>query len=250
VALEKAAQSGAGRFHIAVPRQPRIGNLDDHDPLKLEPGVSHSIVQPGTPLPAETDLVIIQGSKSTIADLEALRVEGWHVDLATHRRRGGSVLGLCGGYQMLGKMIHDPLGLEGRPGSSPGLGLLDVETTLVPSKTLTRVEARHVKSGTTVSGYEIHLGTTQGPDCDRPFTLIGDAADGAQSRDGRVMGTYIHGLFSDDDFRRHFLGSLGAEAGAFAFEATVEDTLDELALHLSRHLDIDRLLALAAPVTL
>ena len=250
VALEKAAQSGTGRFHIAVPRLPRIANFDDLDPLKLEPGVTLSIVQPGTPLPGGADLVIIPGSKSTIADLKALRAEGWHVDLATHHRRGGAVLGLCGGYQMLGKVIHDPLGLEGRPGSSPGLGLLDVETTLVPSKILTRVQARHVKSGTTVSGYEIHLGTTKGPDCDRPFTLIGDTPDGAQSRDGRVMGTYIHGLFSDDGFRRHFLEDHGAEAGALAFEAAVEDTLDELARHLSRHLDIERLLALAAPVTL
>jgi adenosylcobyric acid synthase len=212
--------------------------------------VTLTIVQPGTPLPGEADLVIIPGSKSTIADLEALRAEGWHVDLAAHHRRGGTVLGLCGGYQMLGKMIHDPLGLEGRPGSCPGLALLDVETTLVPNKTLTRVHARHVKSGMTVSGYEIHLGTTKGPDCDRPFTLIGDTPDGAQSRDGRVTGTYIHGLFSDDGFRRHILEDLGAEAGAFAFEATIEDTLDELARHLSRHLDIERLLALAAPVIL
>ncbi|MGE3875629.1 MAG: cobyric acid synthase, partial [Parvibaculaceae bacterium] len=212
VALEKAARSGTGRFHIAVPRLPRIANFDDLDPLKLEPGVTLSIVQPGTALPGEADLVIIPGSKSTIADLEALRAEGWHLDLAAHRRRGGAVLGLCGGYQMLGKTIHDPLGLEGPAGSSPGLALLDVETTLVPSKTLTRVQARHVRSGTAVSGYEIHLGTTAGPDCDRPFALIGEAPDGAQSRDGRVMGTYIHGLFSDDAFRRHFLKSLGAEA--------------------------------------
>ena len=250
VALEKAAQSGLGPFHIAVPRLPRIANFDDLDPLKLEPGVTLTIVQPGTPLPGDANLVIIPGSKSTIADLEALRAEGWHVDLATHHRRGGAVLGLCGGYQMLGNMIHDPLGLEGRPASSPGLALLDVETTLVPSKTLMRVQARHVKSGAVVSGYEIHLGTTKGPDCERPFTYIGDVPDGAQSRDGRIMGTYIHGLFSDDGFRRHFLQSLGAEAGAIAFETTVEDTLDELAQHLSRHLDIERLLSFAAPVTL
>jgi adenosylcobyric acid synthase len=250
VALEKAGQSGTGRFHIALLRLPRIANFDDIDPLKLEPGVTLSIVQPGTPLPREADLVIIPGSKSTIADLEALRAEGWHIDLAAHHRRGGAVLGLCGGYQMLGKMVHDPLGLEGHPGSSAGLAFLDVETTLVPEKTLTRVKARHVKSGTTVSGYEIHLGTTQGPDCDRPFTFIGDTPDGAQSRDGRVIGTYIHGLFSDDAFRHHFLESLGAETGALAFDAVVEDTLDELAQHLSRHLDIERLLALAAPVTL
>ena len=250
VALEKATQNGRGRFHIAVPRIPRIANFDDLDPLKLEPGVTLSIVQPGTPLPREADLIIIPGSKSTIADLAAFRAEGWHLDLATHHRRGGAVLGLCGGYQMLGKMIHDPLGLEGRPGSSQGLGLLDVETTLVPSKTLTRIQARHVGSGETVSGYEIHLGTTKGPDCERPFTLIGDTPDGAQSRDGRVIGTYIHGIFSDDAFRRHFIESVGGEAGTLAFETTVEDTLDELARHLAQSLDIERLLALADPVTL
>jgi adenosylcobyric acid synthase len=250
VALDKAGRDGSGRFHIAVPRLPRIANFDDLDPLKLEPGVTVSIVQPGSLLPQDADLIVIPGSKSTIADLEAFRREGWHVDLATHHRRGGAVLGLCGGYQMLGKMIHDPLGLEGRPGSCPGLALLDVETTLVPSKTLTRVEARHVASGETVSGYEIHLGTTQGSDCVRPFTMIGDTPDGACSRDGRVMGTYIHGLFSDDAFRRHLLKSLGAESSDLAFETAIEETLDELARHLAHHLDIDRLLALAAPVTL
>ena len=248
VALEQAARSGAGHFHIAVPRLPRIANFDDLDPLKLEPDVTLTIVQPGMPLPRETDLVIIPGSKSTIADLEAFRAEGWHVDLATHYRRGGAVLGLCGGYQMLGKMIHDPLGLEGRPGSSPGLALLDVETTLMPSKTLTRVQARHLASGETVSGYEIHLGTTTGPDCARPFAMIGDAPDGARSRDGRITGTYIHGLFSDDAFRRHFLEVLGVQTGVLAFEATVEDTLDQLSRHLERSLDIDRILMLAATV--
>jgi adenosylcobyric acid synthase len=159
------------------------------------------------------------------------------------------VLGLCGGYQMLGKMIHDPQGLEGKPGSTPGLALLEVETTLVADKTLTRVEARHVASGETVTGYEIHLGITKGPDCERPFTMIGDMPDGAQSKNARVMGTYIHGLFSGDAFRRHFLAGLGAETSTLAFEAAVDDTLDRLADHLGRHVDIERLLGFAAPVT-
>jgi adenosylcobyric acid synthase len=249
VALDNARRSGSGRFRIAVPRLPRIANFDDLDPLKLEPHTTLDIVQPGSLLPQDADLIIIPGSKSTIADLAAFRAEGWHIDLATHHRRGGAVLGLCGGYQMLGKMIHDPLGLEGRPGSCPGLGLLDVETTLVPSKTLTRVQALHVMSGETVTGYEIHLGTTKGPDADRPFTMIGDAPDGARSRDGRVMGTYIHGLFSDDAFRGQFLKSLGANGSALAFEAAIEETLDSLSNHLARHLDTDRVLSLAAPVT-
>ncbi len=249
VALEKAARAGTGGFRIAVPRLPRIANFDDLDPLKLEPGVTLEIVQPGRPLPQDADLIIIPGSKSTIGDLKALRDQGWHIDLAAHHRRGGAVLGLCGGYQMLGRMIHDPEALEGEAGSCPGLGLLDVETTLAADKTLTRVKARHVASGETVTGYEIHLGITRGPDCARPFTLIGEAPDGAQSPDGRVIGTYIHGLFASDAFRRHFLKSLGGETGALVFEATIEATLDELALHLARHLDVDRLLGFAGPVT-
>ena len=250
VALEKAATSGGGKFHIAVPRLPRIANFDDLDPLKLEPGVTLEIVQPGKPMPRNVDLVIIPGSKSTIGDLAALRAQGWDIDIAAHHRQGGAVLGVCGGYQMLGRMIHDPQGLEGPAGSSAGLGLLDVETTLLPDKTLTRVTARHAASGLDVTGYEIHLGTTQGPDGARPFTFIGDVPDGAISPDGRVMGTYIHGLFASDDFRRHFLARLGAESGTLAFEQTVETTLDRLAQHLARHLDIDRLLGLAGPVTL
>ena len=250
VALEKASRAGTGRFHIAVPRLPRIANFDDFDPLKLEPGVTLEIVQPGAPLPQSADLIIIPGSKSTIADLKAFRDQGWHIDLAAHHRHGGAVLGLCGGYQMLGTMIHDPQALEGEAGSCPGLALLDVETTLVSDKTLTLVEARHVASGETVTGYEIHLGITQGPDCTRPFSLIGDARDGAQSRDGRVMGTYLHGLFSSDAFRHRFLAGLGAEGSSLAFETTVDDTLDRLAEHLGRHLDIERLLGFAASVTL
>ena len=250
VALEKASRTGTGRFRIAIPRLPRIANFDDLDPLKLEPGVTLDIVRPGTPLPLDADLIIIPGSKSTIADLAALRAEGWHIDLAAHHRRGGAILGLCGGYQMLGKMIHDPHGLEGKPGSSPGLSLLDVETTLIQDKTLTRVEARHVASGETVTGYEIHLGVTNGPDCARPFSLIGETPDGANSPDGRVMGSYLHGLFSSDAFRHRFLVGLGAEGSSLAFETTVDATLDRLAEHLSRHLDIERLLGFAAPVTL
>lgn len=250
VALEKAVTTGGGKFHIAVPRLPRIANFDDLDPLKLEPGVTLEIVQPGKPMPRNVDLVIIPGSKSTIGDLSALRAQGWDIDIAAHHRQGGAVLGLCGGYQMLGRMIHDPQGLEGPAGSSPGLGLLDVETTLLPDKTLTRVTARHAQSGLDVTGYEIHLGTTRGPDCARPFTFIDTAPDGACSSDGRVIGTYIHGLFASDDFRRHFLSRLGAETGALAFEQTVEATLDKLAWHLARHLHIERLLGLASPVKL
>ncbi|MGA7266153.1 MAG: cobyric acid synthase CobQ, partial [Aestuariivirga sp.] len=186
--------------------------------------------------------------KSTMADLAALRREGWDVDLKAHARRGGLVLGLCGGFQMLGRLVHDPLGLEGNAGTAEGLAMLDVETRLFPDKTLTLATGTHVPTGTAISGYEIHLGITDGPDCSRPFAMIGDRPDGARSPSGQVTGTYLHGCFASDGFRAAFLQSLGAEASALRFEDRVERTLDALASHLETHLDLDRLLAMAEPV--
>lgn len=249
VALERATTTGTGKLHIAVPRLARIANFDDLDPLKLEPGVTLEIVQPGQPLPGNTNLVIIPGSKSTISDLEDLRRQGWDIDIAAHARRGGHVLGLCGGYQMLGHKIHDPEGLEGPAGSADGLGLLDIETTLTRHKTLTNVTARHVASNASMSGYEIHLGKTTGPDCNRPFAMIGDQPDGAISPSGRIAGTYMHGSFAADAFRQAYLNSLGAETSDIEFEAQIDKTLDDLACHLKAHLDIDRILDIAGPVT-
>ena len=248
VALEKAGSDGAGTLHIAVLRLPRIANFDDLDPLRSEPDVRLTIVQPGSPIPGNAGLVIIPGSKSTIADLRALRAEGWDIDLLAHLRRGGAVIGLCGGYQMLGRRIHDPDGIEGKAESIDGLGLLDVETTLRADKSLTLVEAVHVATGEFLRGYEIHLGSTAGPDSERPFANIAGRPDGAVSRDGRVMGTYLHGAFASDGFRSAFLCTLGAAAEGLAFDALVDDTLDALASHLERHVDIGRLLALTAPV--
>jgi len=247
LALEKASRKGNGAFRIAVPRLPRIANFDDLDPLRLEPGVTIEIVQPGKPI-ATADLIIIPGSKSTIADLNAVRREGWDIDILAHARRGGAVLGLCGGYQMLGRLIRDPLGLEGPPGEAQGLGLLDVETELTPDKTLTRVSARHLATNTDLEAYEIHLGRTYGPDCTRPFAAINGVSDGAISRSGRAMGTYLHGCFTSDSFRAAFLAQLGAESSDLAFGDLIDKTLDDLAGHLERHVDVDRLLALAEPV--
>ena len=189
--------------------------------------------------------MIIPGSKSTVADLAALRREGWDIDLLAHVRRGGLVLGLCGGYQMLGRTISDPQGLEGTPGSVPGLGLLDVETTLLADKTLTRTGGVHVASGARLEGYEIHLGRTDGPDCARPFAMLEGRPDGAASTTGQVMGSYLHGCFGSDAFRAKFLQSLGFAASSLRFEETVERTLDGLARHLEAHLDLDRILSLA-----
>ena len=247
VALERPDGAPAGPFRIAVPRLNRIANFDDLDPLKLEPGVTVDIIQPGQVIPAETDLVILPGTKSTLADLAFLRTQGWDIDIAAHVRRGGHVIGLCGGYQMLGSSISDPDGTEGPPGSAPGLGLLDVGTLLEPTKTLRNVDAVHTASNLPIRGYEIHLGTTTGPDCSRPFAWIDGRPDGATSKGSRVVGTYLHGCFSSDAFRSSYLAGLGAVPSGLAFEQVVEATLDGLAAHLERYLDLDRILELATP---
>lgn len=245
VALEDVLASNHSGKRISVLRLPRIANFDDLDPLRLEPGVTLTFVQPGEPIPADTRLVIIPGSKSTISDLAALRKEGWDIDLLAHVRRGGLVLGLCGGYQMLGRLVNDPQGFEGAPGSVPGLGLLDVETVLLPDKTLTQIAGTHVPSGAALEGYEIHLGMTTGADCARPFALLEGRPDGAISASGQVMGSYLHGCFGSDAFRAKFLTSLGIQASELRFEETLERTLDALAAHLEANLDLDLILSLA-----
>jgi adenosylcobyric acid synthase len=235
---------GEGAFRIVVPRLPRIANFDDLDPLRLEPGVRVEIVEPGRPLPL-ADLIILPGSKATRSDLAALRGQGWDVDIIAHHRSGGAVLGLCGGYQMLGKAIADPEGIEGEPGVSEGLGLLDVETTLAPRKELRVEHATEVTSGLPLTGYHMHMGVTAGKDRGRPFSRVDGGDEGAVSADGQVMGTYLHGLFATDAFRSAFLKQLGGEVGALNYEGVIEETLDGLAAHLERHLDLDALLAMA-----
>ena len=245
------ARPGAagGPLKIAVPRLGRIANFDDLDPLSAQPGVHVDLVEPGRALPGDAALVLIPGSKSTLADLALLRENGWDIDLAAHVRRGGHVLGVCGGYQMLGTEIADPDGIEGPPGRAPGLGLLDVRTVLAPAKTLALTEAQDIASGAPVSGYEIHLGQTEGADCARGWLRLGDGRlDGAASVDGRVMGTYLHGLFAGDDFRAAYLARLGAPGDTFAYEAGIDAVLDALAQHCETHLDLDALFGLAAPV--
>ena len=237
-------QTPVREIRIAVPRLPRISNFDDLDPLRAEPDVEVLIVEPGQAFPGNCDLILIPGSKATIADLEAMRGEGWDVDIAAHRRRGGRVLGLCGGFQMLGQAIADPDGIEGRRGSIPGLGLLAVETALGGDKTTRAITGEHCESGQPVSGYEIHLGRSEGPDCTRPFLEISGRPDGAVSADGLVAGTYVHGLFASDGFRREFLAALGGRSTA-NYEAGVEAALDGLAAHLARHLDLGAILAIA-----
>ncbi|MFO1074954.1 MAG: cobyric acid synthase [Geminicoccaceae bacterium] len=234
---------------VAVPRLPRLANLDDLDPLAAERDVRLLILEPGTALPAETDLVLLPGSKATLGDLAALRAAGWDIDILAHARRGGWVLGLCGGYQMLGRRIADPLGLEGAPGAMEGLGLLAVDTELGPVKTLALRQGQELASGAEVAGYEIHMGRTEGPGCARPMLRLEGETVGAVSADGRVMGCYLHGLLARDAFRTAFLGRIRARAAEpAAYAAGVEAALDALAAHLERCLDLERMLALAAPV--
>lgn len=244
--LRGQGAASPGGVTIAAPLLPHIANFDDLDPLKAEPGVDLVLVPPGAPLPAEATLVILPGSKATIADLAALRAEGWDIDLLAHVRRGGRVLGICGGYQMLGRVIRDPFGIEGAAGEAQGLGLLDIETTLTGSKTLTRVHGVAAQSGARFSGYEMHVGKTQGADCARPVLRFDDGrVDGASSRDGRVSGVYVHGLFASDALRGALLRELGARESALRFQDMIEDTLDALAAHCARFIDLDALWEIA-----
>jgi adenosylcobyric acid synthase len=237
-------QATRGRCVIAVPVLRRIANFDDLDPFRQEPDVDLRLVQPGEPIPAEARLVMLPGSKSTIGDLAFLREQGWDVDLAAHVRRGGRVLGLCGGYQMLGRTVSDPDGLEGPPQTVPGLGLLDVETVLSGEKITRPVAGIHIASDKAIAGYEIHLGRTDGPDCTRPMLHIDGRPDGAARPDGRVQGCYVHGVFAADGFRARFLSDLSADS-ALAYETRIEATLDALADHCERHLDVEAIIAIA-----
>ncbi|GBD41458.1 Cobyric acid synthase [bacterium HR39] len=243
-ARARRPREGAG-LRIAVVDIPRISNFDDLDPLAAEPGVSLGLVGLHDSLDPATDLLILPGSKATCADLAAIRESGFVHEIHAHRRRGGHVLGICGGYQMLGRWIHDPEGLEGPAGSRPGLGLLGVETVLRREKTVRPVAGTDRLRGVPVSGYEIHLGESDGPDRARPFLSLDGRPEGAVSADGRVMGTYVHGLFVEDAFRRAFLAQLGATPSDLAFEDLLERTLDRLADHLEAALDVERLLAFA-----
>ncbi|MET0371732.1 MAG: cobyric acid synthase [Sphingobium sp.] len=244
VILERRAHATGDDLLIACPILPRISNFDDLDPLKLEPRVRLEMVPPGQPIPVEAALIVLAGSKATIADMRAMREEGWDIDILAHHRRGGAILGLCGGYQMLGRMIADPDGLEGPPGSEAGLGLLDVETRLSPAKTLRRVTGMAL--GTPVIGYEMHMGETAGPDTQRPLVAFdGGGVDGAVSRSGQVMGSYVHGLLGQADMRRALLHRLGAQGGGVDYDASVDAALDSIAADLETHLDIDALVALS-----
>ncbi|RWN58354.1 cobyric acid synthase [Mesorhizobium sp.] len=245
VVLERLASGEKRALKVAVPMLSRIANFDDLDPLKAEPQVEVVFVPPGQHLPDDAGLVIIPGSKSTIGDLLRFRENGWDRDLLAHRKRGGHVVGICGGFQMLGRVVRDPDGIEGSVTETDGLGLLDVETLMEPEKTVRNVSARSVQFDLPLEGYEIHLGRTTGPDTLRPSTVINGADDGAVSADGKVSGSYLHGLFSADAFRAKFLENLGVKGGGIDYRAEVERALDEVAAELETHLDCDAIFGLA-----
>ncbi len=248
--VERKNSDDKGGLKISVLRLSRIANFDDLDPLAAEPDVEVCFIEPGTAVPGDTDMIIIPGSKSTLADLEQIRLQGWDVDIFAHRRRGGWVIGLCGGYQILGQNVSDPEGIEGKPSEAEGLGLLDIVTVIHGGKSLKETTGTEVGTGKAIKGYEMHIGKTSGPGMEKPWVRLDDGRnEGAVSNDGRVRGTYMHGLFSSDSFRHSILDRIrpGRDQG-IAYESQVEITLNALAEHTEKHLDLDELLSIAKPI--
>jgi adenosylcobyric acid synthase len=227
---------------VVVPVLPRISNHTDFDPLRLHPQVDLQFVGPGQPVPP-ADLIILPGSKSVRADLAWLRANGWEAAIHKHLRYGGKLLGICGGLQMLGMRIADPLGLEGNAGTSDGLGLLDFETELHANKQLRNVQGRLLPGDVPVSGYEIHAGVSSGPALERPAVqLEGGRCDGAISTDGQVLGTYLHGLFGEPEACAALLRWGGLDAVQTAdYHGLRERDIERLADLVEAHLDTARL---------
>ena len=239
-----------GPLRVAVPLLGRIANHDDLDPLLAEPGVECLLVRPGRSIPRDVDLILLPGTKSTIGDLDFCRDQGWDHDIIAHARGGGRVFGICGGMQMLGRVVHDPNGVDGPASSVAGFGLLDIETTMADTKIVRQVSGRCAMSGAPVHGYEIHNGRVTGPDLGRPLLRITHGPDGAQSPNGRVGGVHLHGLLSSDEYRRAWLARLGVAADPdLDIGIMVEEALDDVASALDAALDVDALFsASSAPV--
>lgn len=248
VVPDRQLSSRGTGLKIAAPMLSRMANFDDADPLRQETGVDFQWVPPGQPIPRDADIVILFGTKSTLGDLAFLRAQGWDHDLIAHARSGGRVLGLCGGYQMLGTRIYDPRGVDGTPGEARGLGLLDAETRMSPEKHVAPVSGTCVSSGAAVRGYEIHAGRTTGPDTARPMFKLAGASEGAKSANSLIEGTYLHGAFTSDAYRRAWLKRAGGETDAdFSYNAAVGKALDALADGVAGTIDVDALLEAARP---
>lgn len=259
------SQNGVSRLRIAVPLLPLIANFDDLDPLRAEPGVMLLPVKQGERLP-ECDLVLLPGSKATIADLAVLQAEGWDQDILAHVARGGHVMGVCGGYQMLGRTIADPAGTEGEPECVAALGLLDVETVLGENKRLEETSGFIEDTETEVSGYEMHMGQTSGADRQRPLLRLNGQPEGAVAANGQIYGTYLHGVFANRTARLALLARAGGKnfaPGGWWYEsgrgangpnvpekhgAAIDQALDALADHMETYVDLDAVLVLAQPI--
>jgi adenosylcobyric acid synthase len=244
VILDRPTGGERRRVRIVTPMLSRIANFDDFDALRVEPEVDFAFIPPSRPLPGDADLVILPGTKATLADLAFLRAQGWDIDLAGHVRRGGRVLGVCGGYQMLGRTLSDPDGVEGPPETVDGLGLLEVDTVLTGEKMLRPVTGRLASSDGRFEGYEMHVGQTTGSEAPM-LTLDDGAIDGAISANGQIMGCYVHGLFNQSWARRAFLEGLGAGSDGLDQSLRVDRALDEIAAALERAFDIEAIAALA-----
>ena len=246
VALDKLGRSATGNFKIVVPTMGKIANFDDLDPLSAEPGINLVFLRKGETFPDDANLVILPGSKSTIADMIEFCANGWEEGIKAYAQKGGVVIGICGGYQMLGNVIRDSKNIEGDVDEVEGLGLLDVETDLLPVKTVRNFEPNSVEFGMELSGYEIHMGYTDGRDCARPMVDLDGRLDGAISKEGNVRGCYLHGLFTSDAYRKALLKTLGFDASdTSSYRGGVEEALDELAEVIETHLDVDGLLGIA-----
>ncbi|WP_416224238.1 cobyric acid synthase [Thiohalophilus sp.] len=230
-------------FEVIVPLLPRISNHTDFNPLRVDPRINFHYISPHDPIPP-ADLILLPGSKNVRADRQWLTEHGWDAAIARHLRYGGKLIGICGGFQMLGEQLHDPQGVEGPPGSTTGLGYLPMETTLEPVKQLHNVQGRLTIAGVPVSGYEIHMGHTQGPACASPAVILDDRHDGAISSDNNVMGTYLHGLFDEPRACQALLEWAGLARQSEPqpdYQQLQEAAIDRLATTLEQHLDIAKL---------
>ena len=234
------ASHGQGDLIIAVPQFARISNFDDLDPLAVEPSVQIQIIKPGHPIPGNTNVVMLLGSKSTIADLAFLRTQGWDIDIAAHVRRGGHLIGLCGGFQMLGQTIDDPDGVEGKATKVNGLGYLNIKTVLTQRKQLANRQGHCTLSNSMIKGYEIHMGHSTGKSLSKPWFKVNGKNEGAIAKNGQIRGTYLHGIFTSDEFRANFLNNFGQES-QIVHQDDIEKTLNDLAKHLETHMNLDQI---------
>lgn len=236
-------------LRIAAPMLSRMANFDDADPLRMDPNVDFQWVTPGKSIPRDVEVIMLFGTKSTLAELDFIKEQGWDIDILAHSRAGGNIFGICGGYQILGQSISDEAGFDGLKGTKDGLGLLNIQTQMLPKKTVKPVSAICPFSKTDVAGYEIHAGQTTGHDCALPLLTIDGKPEGSVSANGKVSGSYVHGLFASDAYRKFWIERWGQlVTSEISYNQTVNDTLDQLAFDLESALDIDAIFKCAKPV--